>query len=409
MAPEILTSGANYTSKVDVYAYGILVWELATGETPYRGMNGLTIVKEVRDHDIRPPLPLDLNPVMCDLITQCWHRNPDVRPTFDEIVRRFEIDKLVFNGANREEFCRYIRASATTGELRAREVKRVVQQVVAGELPLSKATSALKSIGIPPELLENCWTALVGTLSRFPEAAVSDYLLLFAKSSRMHDAVVLLRAMERGRVPVAIVSAFVAEIPTGAEEVDTAIAITACRNGCADLCSLYATRTADIALALEVVAQLGADVQLRPAVVDRCIQSLGNADARLAAAALKCLLALRELKRVTFKKLAVFVAGADRMLSSLAHFVIAKMALDGLYPPIDLFEMLTRKMPEDGRARLAVIAGCRDADLAGRLVALYEGARPAASDAALKALAAAARHRTLRSRIRRIVEDVGFA
>jgi serine/threonine protein kinase len=409
MAPEVLAKGSNYTSKVDVYAFGIVLWELATGETPYHGMDSNAITKEVKDHDLRPGLPLDLNPAMCDLITQCWDRNPDVRPTFDEIVRRFESERLVFNGANHEEFLRYVHDTATTGELLAREVDRVVKKVVSSEMPLAEATKRLTSIGIPPDMLETCWTSIAGSLSRFSPVDVSSYLLLFVNSSRLRDATAILRAMDRGQVPSSVITAFVAEIPTGSEELDTEITITACRNGCADLCCLYATSPSDIALAFEVVAQLGADLQLRPAVIDRCIQSLGTSDVTLAATALKCLLSLRELKRINFNRLGLFISSPNPRLSSCAYFTVATMAVDGIYPPADLFETLVRAMGENNRAALAVVAACRDPILADRLVGVFEAESPDAREMPLRALVCAARHPALRERVARIIGTVEFA
>jgi hypothetical protein len=409
MAPEVLAKGSNYTSKVDVYAYAVVLWELATCETPYHGMDATTITREVQHRDLRPALPPDLNPAMCDLITQCWDRNPDLRPTFDEVVRRFEADRLVLNGANRDEFMRYIHDTATTGELLAREVERVVGRVSAGAMALADATKRLAAVGVPPEMLDKCWTAVADRLGGFAPADVARYLLLFVKSSRVRDAAAILRAMGRALVPADVVAAFVAEIPTGSEDVDTEITVAACRNNCADLCALYATRPCDIALALEVVAQVGVDLQLRPAVVDRCVQSLGTADAALAAAALKCLLALRELKRINFNKLAAFVGSANGTLSSCAYFAVATMAVDGCYPPTDLFDVLVRAVGENRRAAMAVVAACRDAGLAARFVAKCEAETPLPCEAALRALTCAARHRALRERVARVVAAARFA
>lgn len=36
-APEVLRN-ARYTEKADIYSFGIVLWELATREDPYKGM-----------------------------------------------------------------------------------------------------------------------------------------------------------------------------------------------------------------------------------------------------------------------------------------------------------------------------------------------------------------------------------
>ncbi len=56
MAPEMMSLGQIYSAKVDVYALGIIMWELIAGQLPYRG------VREVAVHVMEgktptPPLP----------------------------------------------------------------------------------------------------------------------------------------------------------------------------------------------------------------------------------------------------------------------------------------------------------------------------------------------------------------
>jgi hypothetical protein len=409
MAPEVLTKNANYTSKVDVYAYGIVLWELATGVTPYQGMDAVAIVMQVQQYDIRPAMPADITAGVRDLMTACWDRNPDARPTFDDIVRRFQTERICYAGANREEFLRHVRDSATTGELLVRDIERTLKKVVGGEVTLRDATERFCESGIPPDMLEKVWTSLVATLGRFAPDDIARYLALFAKSSWVKDAITILRAMEKGRVPQDAVCAFITEIPTGSQELDSEIIALACQNRSADLCAMYATRAGDITLAFEIVARHGVDVQLRPAVIDRCVQSLGSADPELAGAALKCLLSLRELKRVNFQRLAAFVGSENRALSGCALLAIGVMAGNGNFPPVQLFDEIARRLGSDARAALAVVPACRDAALAERLLQIQEADPPPVTEAILKAIFCAARHPQLRRRIATLLQSGHFA
>jgi hypothetical protein len=401
MAPEVLHKGSHYTSKVDVYAYGVVLWELATGMTPYYGMDSQMIAARVIAEDIRPPMPTDLNPAMRDLIGQCWDRNPDNRPTFDEVVRRFESGQSGFNGASRERFLRYVRESATRGELLTREIERTIKSVVGGELALGDAAAKFRTTGIPPEMLETCWTSLVGVLGQFPAGDVCNFLLLFLKSSRLKDAVGVMKTL--GRIPGDVIAALLGEIPTGSEELDNDIVMTACRNSAADLCVVYATSPTNIRLALEVCAHWAVDVQLQAAVVDRCVQCLGGGDDGLAGAALKCLLSLRQLKRVQFARLEVFVDSANETLKSCAFLTVTTLALDGTFPPPEFFEKLLEAMVSDQRAQVAVVAACRSADLALQFVAWLERKAVMVSDGVVRGLVCAARHYALRKRIATLI------
>jgi serine/threonine protein kinase len=57
MSPELLCKCLTYTSKVDIYPYGIIIWELATGMPTHIGQKGTVVAVRVREEDIRPDLP----------------------------------------------------------------------------------------------------------------------------------------------------------------------------------------------------------------------------------------------------------------------------------------------------------------------------------------------------------------
>lgn len=39
MAPEILAGSDNYDTKVDVYSFGVLLWEIMSRNKPYMDLN----------------------------------------------------------------------------------------------------------------------------------------------------------------------------------------------------------------------------------------------------------------------------------------------------------------------------------------------------------------------------------
>ena len=60
----------------------------------------------------------------------------------------------------------------------------------------------------------------------------------------------------------------------GREDFDLDLMATACKNGAGDVSAIYSIIPFHIKIALEVVAQHGADVSLWAAVGDRCILCL---------------------------------------------------------------------------------------------------------------------------------------
>jgi serine/threonine protein kinase len=89
MAPEMIQHRA-YTLKVDVYSFGIVLWELITGMLPFQNMSAVQAALAVVNGNVRPILPNDCLPVLHDIMTKCWDSNPDVRPPFTEIVAMLE-------------------------------------------------------------------------------------------------------------------------------------------------------------------------------------------------------------------------------------------------------------------------------------------------------------------------------
>ncbi|KAL5976962.1 hypothetical protein ACLOJK_021300 [Asimina triloba] len=91
MAPELLKSNRNLvTEKVDVLSFGIVMWELLTGEAPYAGMSTDEIIVGVVIGDLRPKIPSWCDPAWRSLMTRCWSSHPPMRPSFAEIGRELQ-------------------------------------------------------------------------------------------------------------------------------------------------------------------------------------------------------------------------------------------------------------------------------------------------------------------------------
>jgi len=86
MAPEVLRNDP-YDHKADVYSFGIVLWEMATREVPYDGLNPMQVGMKVLLEDIRPLLPSYVLASFQTLITRCWQAKPTARPSFAEVLK----------------------------------------------------------------------------------------------------------------------------------------------------------------------------------------------------------------------------------------------------------------------------------------------------------------------------------
>lgn len=89
MAPEMIKR-KSYDRKVDVYGFGLILWELVTGCIPYEDMIPVQAAFAVINKNMRPTIPADCPYAMKDLIEHCWSSQPESRPEFWEIVKILE-------------------------------------------------------------------------------------------------------------------------------------------------------------------------------------------------------------------------------------------------------------------------------------------------------------------------------
>ena len=84
MAPELLDSN-TFTEKTDVYAYGMIVFEVLTGDNPWRGLNQMQIMMQVCIKKERPTIDVDAPADLVALMQRSWDHEPDARPDFAAI------------------------------------------------------------------------------------------------------------------------------------------------------------------------------------------------------------------------------------------------------------------------------------------------------------------------------------
>lgn len=95
MAPECMAE-RTYSEKSDVWAYGVVLFEIATGLEPFAGTDLLQVAVAVRDteynvlsHAGKEAIEV-IPPYMLTMMQSCFQRDPKQRPSFSQVVRDLE-------------------------------------------------------------------------------------------------------------------------------------------------------------------------------------------------------------------------------------------------------------------------------------------------------------------------------
>ena len=86
MAPEVARGTSPYNHKADIYSFGIILWELFTFQQPYETMNRKEHYERVVCGGERPFVSKISPNDLANIIRDCWHVDPQKRPTFQSIA-----------------------------------------------------------------------------------------------------------------------------------------------------------------------------------------------------------------------------------------------------------------------------------------------------------------------------------
>ena len=105
MAPEILLGG-KYEYHSDIFSYGMILWEILTGDIPYNNIDPKKIENLITNEKNIVKVPDYGNLILRKLCKKCINYDPQKRPSINEILR--ELKNIYDKDDDDKDFLEYI-------------------------------------------------------------------------------------------------------------------------------------------------------------------------------------------------------------------------------------------------------------------------------------------------------------
>jgi len=79
MAPESV-SNQIYSTKSDVWMFGIILYEITARQEPHIGEDILNVAIKIRDSGLTPTITNDCPLALREIMEMCWQMEPKIRP-----------------------------------------------------------------------------------------------------------------------------------------------------------------------------------------------------------------------------------------------------------------------------------------------------------------------------------------
>lgn len=78
-------------SPIDVFALGMVLWEIAAREVPFaKVLQEVQVLYLIKHERKRPPIPAECPRILAEVIERCWNHEPEARPSANGVLSLLE-------------------------------------------------------------------------------------------------------------------------------------------------------------------------------------------------------------------------------------------------------------------------------------------------------------------------------
>lgn len=325
MAPELLTTG-KITYKTDVYAFAILLSEMLIGDRPFNQFHDPSKLRRaILDDCARPILPSNTPDSLKKLLEMCWAQNEADRPTFTEIIEKLETLKFYFEGCNLEAFKAHIDYCKANPIYVASDWTKAMDELEANQISFEDLVKKFSKAKLPSAVSERFFQIFSKNMSCNNHEILSTAALFFLNSPSAASVINLLRNLPSKTVNISTIKPFLDKVPTGLKSTDTAIIVTACKNGLIEESFIKATSDNDIMLTLKLLySGHKLSDSLKSVIADKFVILLHKKSMMLVEAVLRAALVLGLCDRIPHSTYLPLINSGNSILRDICFICAAK-------------------------------------------------------------------------------------